>query len=130
MAISLVLLTQLTGNGTTRTSRRTCTGTGNPRVSEAIPDSSTDKHVTCAIDKSVMTMIAIFSDKAITMTAMDASDQACSSEIAVGPDQAYTWNSASGIANPFSADVAYFHVTNASGAEAALSIDVLQDATP
>jgi hypothetical protein len=130
MSISLVVLKQLTGNGTTRTARETCTGSGNPRVSESIADSSTDKHVNITIDASSMTLLWISCDQEITLTPIDASNAPVGSAISVGPTHAYSWTSATGAANPLSGDVAYFHVTNASGAAAALVIEALDDATP
>ena len=130
MSYTLRLIQQLSGNGTTRTITRTCTGSGNPRVSEAIPDDSTNLSVTIAIDKSAMSLLWISSNYALTLTPYDASDQTAGDPITIGADNAYTWHSSNGAENPFSADVAYFKVTNASGYEAALVIEALEDATP
>lgn len=130
MSFSLVILSQLTGNGATRTVRETCTGSANPRVSESIPDSSTDLHVNIAIDASEMTMIWISADGALTVEPFDASNASVGTAITLTATSGYKWTSASGVANPFSGDVAYFHVTNASGAAVALVIEALTDATP
>lgn len=130
MSFSLVILSQLTGNGATRTVRETCTGSSNPRVSESIPDSSSDKHVNIAIDESEMTMLWISADGALTVEPMSGADASVGDPITLSATNGYKWTSASGVTNPFSDDVAYFHVTNASGAAVNLVIETLTDATP
>ena len=130
MAISLTLSIQLSGNGTVKTSERVCTNTGNPRVSDVVPIGASAFEVGTGITYATMTLLAIFSDQDLTLSPKTSADGSAGADIDVGPDNAYVWQSDSSLANPFTADVAYFAVANASGVEANLTIEPLVDATP
>ena len=130
MSFSLTRTEQLNGNGTSLNSTRSYTNTGNPRVSESIPDSSVALHVTHAVDVSELDLIALYANGALTVTPMDAANAPVGSAITLASNKCFVWGNDDGTANPFSDDIAYWHVTNASGAAVTLIIEALVDATP
>lgn len=129
MSFSLVLLQQLIGNGVTRTIRKTITASGNPRVSEAVASPAVGD-LLINIDYSAMTMLWISSDQPVSLAPKDSGGSSAGEAIAVDSDAGYVWTSDSGLDNPFTADVAKFTPTNASGSSANVVIEVLVDATP
>lgn len=94
----------------------------------AIADGQTAKQINVAIDVSALKLLFISSDKDVTIETNNSSTPDDTIEITANVP--LLWTPDCGFACPLSADVATLYLANASGAEAALKIRTLQDATP
>lgn len=107
----------------------TITGGGaHQHVEDTIAGSTTDKQVNCAIDTSHLKGIYILADGALTLQANDGTTPDFT--ITLSADKPFVWYDGCGIANPITADVTEFYVTNAGGSSVSLDIYVEQDPTP
>ena len=110
-------------------SNRTFTADGNSGRDITLPDSTTDQEVEMVFTLTGLKSIYIHSDKDITL---ETNTTAGVDTIAIKANQAFVWNTEieNYFANPFSADVTKFFLTNASGGDATIQIEVLHDSTP
>lgn len=130
MSYTLTRTEQLSGNGSSLTSTRSYTEGSNPRLSESIPDSSTDLVVYLAIDVSELSLIALYADGALTVQPIKSGPANEGSALTLSATKSFLWGSDDGTANPFSNDLIGFKVTNASGAAVVFSVEALVDPTP
>jgi hypothetical protein len=128
MTISISRTQQISGSGISLSASQTYAYSGNPRVSETIADGSIN--VNCCFKFADLAFIAIFSNGALTLQAKTSAGADVGDEFSVNSTKAFIWGADDGTANPFDADVAYFVVTNATGADVTLNIEPLVDATP
>jgi hypothetical protein len=128
MTVSLTRTQQVSGNGLSLSATTTYAYGGNPHVSESIPNGTVN--VDCVFKYTALTFIAIFASGTLTLQAKTAAGVSNGSLITVTSTKSFIWASDDGTANPFSADIAYFEVVNATGADVTLNIEPLTDATP
>jgi len=128
MTISLYRTQQVSGNGIALSASQTYTYSGNPHVSETIANGSVN--VDCVFKYDSLTFIAIFANGALSLQAKTAAGADVGTAISVTSTKSFIWGCDDGTANHFDADVAYFVVTNATGADVTLNIEPLTDATP
>lgn len=105
------------------------TSTGLLQVEEAVADAQTDKLIVAAIDVSALQGLFIMSTQDLTLETNSGSEPDDTLELVAG---AWIWwaKDQSAEACPLTADVVGFYATNASGAEASVTIIAVQDATP
>jgi hypothetical protein len=130
MSFTLTKTTQVNGNGMSQNATESFANGANPRLSESIPDSSTDLLLTLAVDVSALTFISIFASGAITVQGRKTGPADEGAELSISATKPFTWASTDGTANPWTADLLGLHVTNASGAAVTLTVETLQDPTP
>ena len=128
MTISIYRTQQISGSWISLSASQTYAYSGNPRVSETIANGSVN--VNCAFKYANLAFIAIFGSGALTLQAKTAAAADAGSAISVSSTKSFIWGADDGTANPFGADVDYFVVTNATGADVTLNIEPLVDATP
>lgn len=128
MTFSIQRTQQISGSGIALSASQTYAYSGNPRVSETVANGSTN--VNCVFGYAALRFIAIFANGTLTLQAKTAAAADVGSVISVNSTKSYIWGSDDGSANPFDADVAYFVVVNATGADVTLNIEPLTDATP
>jgi len=97
-------------------------------VTAAIPDSSTDKLVVCALDVSQIKAIYILSDQDVTLETNDGTTP--DDTIALKAGVPYIWYTNKYDALLLTVDVTALYLTNASGSAATFKLRALQDATP
>lgn len=130
MSYTLTRTIQISGNGMSLTATETFTNGGNPRLSESIPDSSTNLLVTLGVDVSELDFIAIYADGALTVTGVKSGPATEGADLSISATKPFTWASTDGTANPWSNDLIGFYIDNASGAAVNLTIETIQDVTP
>ena len=116
-----------TGGGTV-SKTNTYSGDGRTSRDPTIPDSTTDQLVNISIDISQIKSLYIASSQNVTLETNSAGTP--TDTISLLADKPLLWQSDSYYANPFSADVTAIYLTNASGSEAIVNIEVVHDATP
>ena len=94
-----------------------------------IPALTTDKEVDFVITKSEVKAFAVECDKAVTLDANKANTPDFTLSVAAGGVPSI-WTINSSFANPITANVTKFFVTNASTFPAILKLGVLTDITP
>lgn len=102
-------------------------GSGHAGISETVPV-GTDADYVIAIDVSALKSIVIWSDRVITLETNDGSS--ADDTIVLKANVPYIWNTDSYDSCLLTTDVTVIYVTNASGGEAQLLIETIQDATP
>jgi hypothetical protein len=130
VSFTLTRTIQVSGNGASLTATETFTEGGNPRLSESIPDSSTNLLVSLAVDVSELAFISIFATGALTVTGVKSGPATEGADLTVSPTKPFTWAATDGTANPWAEDLIGFYIDNASGAAVDLIIETLQDVTP
>jgi len=128
MTVSLYRTQQVSGNGIALSASNTYAYSGNPHVSETIANGTVN--VDCVFKYANLAFIAIFANGALSLQAKTAAAVNVGTAISVTSTKAFIWGSDDGTANHFDADVAYFVVVNATGADVTLNIEPLTDATP
>ena len=128
MTISLYRTQQVSGNGISLSASQTYVYSGNPHVSETVVNGTTN--VDCVFKYDALAFIAIFANGALSPQAKTAGGVSVGTAISVTSTKSFIWGSDDGTANHFDADVAYFEVVNATGADVTLNIEPLVDATP
>ena len=128
MTISLYRTQQVSGNGIALSASQTYVYSGNPHVSETVANGTTN--VDCVFKFASLAFIAIFGNGALSLQAKTAANVNVGTAISVTSTKSFIWGSDDGTANHFDADVAYFEVVNATGADVTLNIEPLTDATP
>lgn len=128
MTVSLYRTQQVSGNGVSLSASQTYTYSGNPHVSDTVANGTTN--VDCAFKYANLAFIAIFANGALSLQAKTAAGVNVGTAISVTSTKSFIWGSDDGTANHFDADVSYFVVTNATGADVTLNIEPLTDATP
>lgn len=95
-----------------------------------IPDSTIDQLVLANIDVSTIKSIYMLSDKDITIETNDGDIPVDTISLKAG--KPLIWNTDIGVymASPLLTDVTALYITNASGAEASIQIEIIFDATP
>ncbi len=104
------------------------TADGETSLDLTVADGVTDQLTTIAIDFSELEGLFIYSDYAITVETNDGTTPDDTIAIAAGVPM--VWYTGCDHANPLTADVTAFYITNASGSTANIKIRVLQDSTP
>jgi len=110
------------------TTQRTYTGTGHAAIAEAIADGQTAKQINIAIDVSALKSIVIKSDQNITIKTNSSGSP--DDTLTIEANKEYSWNEDSLDTCQLGTDVTTIFIANASGSEATLTIDAIQDATP
>ena len=128
MTISLYRTQQVSGNGISLSASTTYAYSGNPHISEVVPNGTTA--VACAFAYANLAFIAIFANGPVTLQAKTSAGVSNGAVISVNATKSFIWASDDGTANPFSADIASFSVVNATGADVTLNIEPLVDASP
>ena len=128
MTVSLYRTQQVSGNGIALSASNTYVYSGNPHVSETVANGTTN--VDCVFKYANLAFIAIFASAALSLQAKTAAGVDVGTAITVNSTKSFIWASDDGTANHFDADVAYFVVTNATGADVTLNIEPLTDASP
>lgn len=129
MAFTYTKTLQVNGNGLSRSTTTSYAYGGNPQVDENIPDGSSNLAVDCVFKYAALCFIAIFATGTLTLQAKTSGGVSVGDPITVTSVKEFSWGSDYGTNNPFDANVAYFAVTNASGADVTLSILPLTDPT-
>jgi hypothetical protein len=93
-----------------------------------VPGASVDLLINLAIDYSELESFYMLSDR--DMTIETNSGSAPGDTIALKAGKPLVWYSGSYFACPFTVDVTKLYATLASGVDATLKVEVLQDATP
>jgi len=106
----------------------TITADGEANLEVAVADESTDLAINIAIDYSALKSLYIVSDQDLTVETNDGTTPDDTLTLLAG--KPIVWFEGCGFTNPLSADVTALYATNASGADATLTIKTLQDATP
>ena len=128
MTVSLYRTQQVSGNGIALSASQTYAYSGNPHVSEIVANGTTN--VDCVFKFANLAFIAIFASAALSLQAKTSAGVNVGTAITVNSTKSFIWGSDDGTANHFDADVAYFVVTNATGADVTLNIEPLTDASP
>ena len=123
---------QVTRNNITKEVSKTITPSDEVAVEAvdvSIPDSSTDKAVAIGgIDVSQVVSVYIHSTQDITLETNDGTTP--DDTISLTADVPLIWCTDCPYSNPLTTDVTALYATNASGADAVLNIQVVQDGTP
>lgn len=106
----------------------TITADGEANLEVAVADESADLAINVAIDYSALKLLYIVSDQDLTVETNDGSSPDDTLTLLAGIP--IVWFEGCGFTNPLSADVTALYATNASGADATLTVKTLQDATP
>ena len=128
MTVSLYRTQQVSGNGVALTANQTYAYSGNPHVSETVANGTTN--VDCTFKYANLAFIAIFANGALSLQAKTSAGVNVGTAITVSSTKSFIWASDDGSANHFDADVSYFVVVNATGADVTLNIEPLTDASP
>ena len=128
MAFSQTLDQTSSGASKPVTQSNTYTGSGQASVDETIADNTTDGVVDIAINVSEIKLLIMLSDQ--DMTIKTNSSGAPDDTISLLANVPLIWTSDSYYTNKLTVDVTKLYVTNASGSDASLKIEVLVDATP
>ena len=128
MSITHAITIQWEQGNNSLTSRKEFIGEAEKNVSVSVADSSTDFQIELALDVSELKSFILDSDQDITVETNSGS--APDDTFTVKADNPLVWNTDSPAANPFSADVTDFYITNSSGSAATVNIRSLVDATP
>lgn len=94
----------------------------------SVPDGSTDLQVNIAIDADQLKQLLIDTDQDLTLKVNDAGAPVQTIQPPAG--QPIDWVAGDVHANPINQDVNALYVTNSSGKDATLNIEILQDSTP
>ena len=97
------------------------------KLSESIPDASTDLLVAFNLDITQAKVIYLAADQDVTVKTNSSSVPDDTKNLLAGIP--LVWHASSDHANPFNADITALYVTNASGAAAALRFYDLHDPT-
>lgn len=106
----------------------TITADGEANVEVAVADEAADLAINIAIDISALQLLYIVADQDLTIETNDGTTP--DDTLALKAGKPIVWYEGCGYDNPLSADVTALHATNASGADATLTVKTLQDATP
>lgn len=128
MAFSQTLDQTSSGASKPVSQSNTYTGSGQASVDETIADNTTDGVVDIAINVSEIKLLIMLSDQ--DMTIKTNSSGAPDDTISLLANVPLIWTSDSYYTNKLTVDVTKLYVTNASGSDASLKIEVLVDATP
>lgn len=97
-------------------------------LSETVTTGTTDGQINIAFTYADIKSFYLLSDQDVTIETNSGS--AADDTLTVTANVPYTWQNDSPHANPFSANVTAFFVTNSSGSTATISCSVVFDATP
>lgn len=128
MSISFTLAQTSNGNGKELITSQTFTGSGSSRIVESIADQETDKVVTLSGDVSHIKLVYIVSSQDLTFDTYDGVTKKDTLSLLAGVP--YVWHTGMYASNLLTEDFTSVKVTNASGATAALEVELLVDATP
>jgi len=130
-AKGVTLTLGMDGGGVTKAPSKTYTGSARISIEEDVPDSSTDFSILFTCDVSAVTACYILSTQDITMET-NAVDATGGDTIALKANVPYPWCSDSYDSFLLTTDVlaAGSFWTNASGATATVTIEMVLDATP
>ncbi|HUS39178.1 MAG TPA: hypothetical protein VMX74_06990 [Pirellulales bacterium] len=130
-AKSSTLSAGFSGGGTTKTVSITKTASARVSIEEDVATAETDFEITTPlIDISAATLIYILSTQNVTFET-NANNAAGGNTLTLVANEPYMWWTGAPFVNMLTEDiVTNVFVTNASGATAVVTIDVLQDATP
>lgn len=98
-------------------------------IEESVSDGASDQQIAMDLDISTIQGILIVSDQDLTVKTNDSGTPDDTLNLTGGVPEQYAASPAFG-SNPFSTDLTDLYVTNNSGAEATLQIEVVYDPTP
>ena len=130
-AKSTTITVGFNGGGLTKTDDITKTASARVAVEEDVATAETDFEITVpTIDISAATLIYIMSTQNVLFET-NANDATDGNTLTLIANEPYVWWTGAPFVNVLTEDiVTNVFVTNASGATATVTIDVLQDATP
>jgi len=128
MSFEHAITEEYIGGGATRTKRNTYTADAQNSREVAIADSETDFEVALALDVSEIKALYICSTQDVTLETNDGSTP--DDTISLKANVPYIWHEDSYHDCLLTTDVTALFITNASGAEATLIIEVAFDSTP
>jgi hypothetical protein len=114
--------------GTITNTTDTYTGDGEGNFDGTIASGVTNAEVDVTVDVSAIKSFVMFSTQAVTVKTNSTS--APDNTIALTAGHQLVWTTDHIEANPLTADVTKFYITNASGSAAAVKFRFLVDATP
>ncbi len=126
MKHTVTLTIAVDGRGLTTT--REYTADSSKSFEIFIPDSTTDQLMNMAIKSAPLKNLFLMSDQDITIETNHS--VAPTDTINLKANVPMIWNEDLYYANPFTGDVTKFYLTNSSGADAMLYVEILEDATP
>lgn len=106
----------------------TITADGEANVEVEVADEAADLAINIAIDISALQLLYIVADQDLTIETNDGTTP--DDTLALKAGKPIVWYDGCGYSNPLSADVTALYASNASGADATLTVKTLQDATP
>ncbi len=106
----------------------TYTGSSITSIDETVAHGATNFQINVAIDVSTIKSIFILSDQNVTLETNSGSSPA--ETISLVANVPYVWHTNSYFTNLLATDITAIFITNASGSTAAITLRVLQDATP
>lgn len=98
-------------------------------IEETVADGTTDQQVAFDLDISTIQGIIIVSDQDVTIETNDGTTPDDTLDLTAGVPVQFAASPSFG-SNPFSADTTDLYLTNGSGAEATVQIEVIYDPTP